>query len=135
MGIRNESAAPLVFLVIKTPRTSAPLPESALADKPGIFVNMIDFAPLKPGKDETFREWFRHSSEILARHPGFISRTLLGPMEGGSRYAAVVEHESKETFMDMQLSDDRQDLLREAESLVLGPSTPHFYETILSYRK
>jgi quercetin dioxygenase-like cupin family protein/heme-degrading monooxygenase HmoA len=135
MGIRNESAAPLVFLVIKTPLKALPLPESALADKPGTFVNMIDFAPLKPGKDETFREWFRRSSEILARHPGFLSRTLLGPMEGGSRYAAVVEHESKETFMDMQLSDDRQDLLREAESLVLGPSTPHFYETILSYRK
>jgi hypothetical protein len=37
--------------------------------------------------------------------------------------------------MDMQLSDDREELFRQAESLVLGPSTPHFYETLLSYRK
>ena len=135
MGIRNESAKPLVFLVIKTPAAAVPIRESALAGKPGTFVNMIDFAPLKPGKDGSFREWFRHSSEILAKHPGFVSRTLLGPIEGGSHYAAVVEHESKETFMDMQLSDDRQELFRQAESLVLGPSTPHYYEMILSCRK
>lgn len=135
MGIRNESAKPLVFLVIKTPLAAGPVRDSALAGKPGTFVNMIDFAPLKPGKEESFREWFHHSSEIFAKHPGFVSRTLLGPIEGGSRYAAVVEHESKETFMDMQLSDDREELFRQAEPLVLGPSTPHFYETLLSYRK
>jgi quercetin dioxygenase-like cupin family protein/heme-degrading monooxygenase HmoA len=134
MGIRNESAIPLVFLVIKAP-AAAPIRESALSGKAGTFVNMIDFAPLKPGKDESFREWFHQSSEILAKHPGFVSRTLLGPIEGGSRYAAVIEHESKDTFMDMQLSDDREKLFRKAESLVLGPSIPRFYEMILSYRK
>jgi len=134
MAVRNESAAPLVFLVIKTP-LAAPVRDSALAGKQGSFVNLIDFAPLKPGKEEIFREWFHDSSEVFAKHPGFISRTLLGPIEGGSRYAAVVEHESKETFMDMQLSDDREELFRRVEPLVLGPSTPHFYETVFSYRK
>ncbi len=135
MGIRNESAAPLVFLVIKTPHEEGPAPESALSAKTGSFVNLIDFAPPKPGKEEAFLAWFHDSSEVFARHPGFISRTLLGPIEGGSRYAAVVEHESKETFMDMHLSDDREELFRRVEPLVLGPSTPHFYETLLSYRK
>jgi quercetin dioxygenase-like cupin family protein/heme-degrading monooxygenase HmoA len=135
MGIRNESMKPLVFLVIKTPLTAGPVQDSTLAGKPGTFVNLIDFAPLKPGKEETFREWFHHSSEVFARHPGFISRTLLGPIEGSSRYAAVVEHESKETFMDMHLSDDREELFLQAEPLVLGSSTPHFYETLLTYRK
>ncbi len=85
--------------------------------------------------EETFREWFHNSSQVFAKHPGFISRTLLGPIDGGSRYAAVVEHESKETFMDMHLSDDREELFLEVEPLVLGSSTPHFYETLLSYRK
>jgi quercetin dioxygenase-like cupin family protein/heme-degrading monooxygenase HmoA len=135
MGIRNESATPLVFLVIKTPLAAAPVHDPALAGKLGSFINLIDFAPPKPGKEEIFREWFHHSSEVFARHPGFISRTLLGPIEGGSRYAALVEHESKETFMDMQLSDDREELFRQVEPLVLGSSTPHFYETLLSYRK
>jgi quercetin dioxygenase-like cupin family protein/heme-degrading monooxygenase HmoA len=135
MGVRNESAAALVFLVIKTPLAAAPARESDLVGKPGGFVNLIDFAPLKPGKEEAFREWFTHSSEVFAKHQGFVSRTLLGPIEGGSRYAAVVEHESKETFMDMQLSDDREELFHHVEPLLLGQSVPHFYETLLSYRK
>ncbi len=134
MAVRNESANPLVFLVIKTPSAPGPVRDPVLGAKPGTFINLIDFAPLKPGKEEAFRVWFHHSSEVLAKHPGFVSRTLLGPIEGGSRYAAVVEHESKETFMDMQLSDDREELFRQAEPLILGPSTPHFFETLLSYR-
>lgn len=135
MGIRNESTEPLVCLVIKTPLAEGPDRDTVLAAKPGTFVNLVDFAPPKPGKEETFREWFHHSSRIFATHPGFISRTLLGPIDGGSRYAAVIEHESKETFMDMHLSDDREKLFLQLEPLVLGSFTPHFYETLLSYRK
>lgn len=134
MGIVNDSKAPLVFLVIKTPQPEHSFRESAAGSRAGIFVNLVDFAPLKPGKEEAFREWFRRSSEVFAKHKGFISRTLLGPIEGGSRYAAIVEHESKETFMDMHLSDDREELFRQTESLILGESKPHFYELLDSYR-
>ncbi len=135
MGIANDAEEPLVFLVIKTPRPEEAAREAALSDRPETFVNLVDFAPLKPGKQEAFLEWFRRSSEIFARHPGFIARTLLGPIEGSNRYAAIVEHESKETFMDMHLSDDRVQLFQEVEPLVLGQSTPHFYELLISYRQ
>ena len=59
-----------------------------------------------------FLEWFRHSSEVFSKHPGFISRTILAPIKGGNRYAVIVEHESKGTFMDMHLSDDREALFQ-----------------------
>lgn len=134
MGILNDSQAPLVFLVIQTPPANAMPRESFLDSQAGIFVNLIDFAPLKPGKEEAFQEWFRHSSEVFAKHPGFISRTLLGPIEGSSRYAAIVEHESKETFMDMHLSDDREQLFHEVEPLIFGESKPHFYRLLTSHR-
>ncbi len=135
MGIRNDSAAQLVFLVIKTPRAEGDSGRSAAAGKKGTFVNLVDFAPIKPGKMEIFFDWFGKSSEVFAKHPGFISRTLLGPIEGSTRYAAIVEHESKDTFMDMHLSDDREQLIHEVEPLLLGSSIPHFYETLASYRK
>jgi quercetin dioxygenase-like cupin family protein/heme-degrading monooxygenase HmoA len=135
MGIVNDSKEPLVFLVFKTPQPEEAAREAALSDKPATFVNLVDFAPLKPGKQEEFLEWFRRSSEIFARHPGFISRTLLGPIEGSNHYAAIIEHESKETFMDMHLSDDRVQLFQEVEPLILGQSTPHFYELLISYRQ
>jgi quercetin dioxygenase-like cupin family protein/heme-degrading monooxygenase HmoA len=135
MGIANDSGETLVFLVIKTPEQQEVKKKSALGGQAGVFVNLVDFAPLKPGKEGAFLEWFRHSSEVFAGHPGFISRTLLGPIEGASRYAAVVEHESKDTFMDMHLSDDREQLFQRVEPLVLGTSKPHFYELLISYRK
>ena len=134
LGILNNSEASLVFLVIETPQQDAMPRQSFLNSQAGAFVNLIDFAPLKPGKEEAFQEWFRHSSEVFAKHPGFISRTLLGPIEGSIRYAAVVEHESKETFMDMHLSDDREQLFREVESLILGESKPQFYHLLTSHR-
>jgi quercetin dioxygenase-like cupin family protein/heme-degrading monooxygenase HmoA len=134
MGIANDSEEPLVFLVFKTSQPEEAAREAALSDKPETFINLVDFAPVKPGKQEAFLEWFRRSSEIFARHPGFISRTLLGPIEGGTHYAAIVEHESKGTFMDMHLSDDRVQLFQEVEPLVLGASTPHFFELLISYR-
>jgi len=135
MGIWNDSRDPLVFLVIKTPLPEERPREAAVSVQKGLFVNLVDFAPLKPGKEGAFAEWFRRSSEVFGKHPGFISRTLLGPIEGGSRYAAIVEHESKETFMDMHLSDDREQLFHQVEPLLLGSSTPHFYELLISYRK
>jgi quercetin dioxygenase-like cupin family protein/heme-degrading monooxygenase HmoA len=134
MGIANDSDEPLVVLAIRTPLSEETPRDTALGGNAGSFVNLVDFAPVKPGKQEVFLDWFRRSSEVFARHHGFISRTLLAPIEGGSRYAAIVEHESKETFMDMHLSDDRAQLFQEVEPLVLGASTPHFYELLISYR-
>jgi heme-degrading monooxygenase HmoA len=111
MSIQNESPERLVFLVIKTPHPDAVKKDSPKdKNREGSFVNLIRFPLLKAGKDAEFREWFRHSSELFAKHQGFISRTLLKSTEGTDRYAAVVEHESKETFMAMHLSDDRQAL-------------------------
>ena len=135
VGIVNDSAKPLVFLVMETPETKQePLGQAAAAGPAGTFVNLVDFAPLKPGKQEAFLDWFRRSSEVFSRHAGFLSRTLLGPIEGASRYAVIVEHESKDSFMDMHLSDDRERLSREVEPVVLGETKPHFYEVLISFR-
>ena len=136
MSIRNESTERLVFLVIKTPHPDA-FQKDSLEDKnsEGRFVNLINFLALKPGKEKEFREWFGHSSEIFSGHQGFISRTLLKSTEGTDRYAAVVEHESKETFMAMHLSDDRQALFKKVETLIDGMPEPHFYEVVATRRK
>ena len=70
----------------------------------GTFVNLVNFPPIRPGKEAEFLEWFRWSNELYSKHKGFISRTLLKPTEGNPNYAAIVEHESEETFMAMHLS-------------------------------
>lgn len=98
------------------------------------FVNLVNFPPIKPGKDTEFLEWFRWSNEVYAKHKGFISRSLLKPMDKGT-YAAMVEHESKETFMAMHHSQDREEAFKRVEPLFDGRPTPHFYEVVISHGK
>ncbi len=58
---------------------------------------------IKDGKDTEFRQWFEDSNRAYAQHPGFIRRVLLQPQDGRN-YVAIVEHESRETFMAMHTS-------------------------------
>jgi antibiotic biosynthesis monooxygenase (ABM) superfamily enzyme len=101
----------------------------------GTFVNLVDFPPIRPGKEAEFLEWFRWTNELYAKHKGFISRTLLKPTEGSPNYAAIVEHASKETFMAMHLSKDREEAFKRVEPLFEGNPTPHFYEVVISRKK
>ena len=53
-----------------------------------MFIVIINFPPIKAGKDEEFREWFAWSNKEFAKSAGFISRRLLKPVKGGN-YAAL----------------------------------------------
>lgn len=95
-----------------------------------MFVNIIHFPPIKPGKDAEFQAWFAWSNEQYARHKGFISRKLLKPREGGN-YVGEVEHESYETFMAMHISPTQAEAHKRVESLFDGGPSPTFYEVVL----
>ncbi len=95
-----------------------------------MFVNIIHFPPLKAGKDTEFREWFAWSNQEYAKHQGFISRRLLQPRQGGN-YAAIVEHESYETFMAMHTSPTQAEASQRVKPLFEGNPTPEFYEVVI----
>jgi heme-degrading monooxygenase HmoA len=94
-----------------------------------MFVNIIRFPPIKAGKDDVFRGWFAWSNEEYAKHPGFISRKLLRPREGGN-YVAVVEHESYETFIAMHTSPTQAEANKAVKPLLDGEPVPEFYEVV-----
>ena len=95
-----------------------------------MFVNIIQFPPIKDGKDTKFQEWFIWSNGEYAKHEGFISRRLLTPYEGGN-YVAVVEHKSYETFMAMHTSLTQAKALERVKPLLDGSPNPQFYEVII----
>lgn len=66
----------------------------------------------------------------VLRTKGFIRRRLLKPPQGGT-YAAVVEHQSRETFMAMHSSPVHEEAGRRVKGLLDGQPTPHFYEVIV----
>lgn len=99
-----------------------------------MFVNIIEFPPVKKGKDEEFREWFKWSNTVYEKFDGFKSRQLLKPTKG-RRYAAIVEHETEETFMAMHLSDERQKAWEKVEPLLEWSPTPRFYEVVIASKR
>ena len=94
-----------------------------------MFVNIIHFPPVKAGQDGAFQEWFAWSNRAYAAHPGFISRRLLKPLEGGN-YAAIVEHESYATFMAMHTSSTQAEAGERVKPLLDGSPTPEFYTVV-----
>jgi heme-degrading monooxygenase HmoA len=95
-----------------------------------MFVNIVHFPPIKDGKDSEFRDWFAWSNQEFAKHKGFIRRRLLKPLEGGN-YAAIVEHESSDTFMDMHNSPTQANALQRVLPLFDGSPSREFYEVII----
>ena len=106
----------LILDAVNGPQTKS---AEAIEKKPkGMFVNLVNFPSVKPGKEAAFLEWSRWSNEVYFKHKGFISRTLLKSTEGGPRYAAIAEHDSKETFMAMHLSKDRAEAFEKVQPLL-----------------
>lgn len=97
-----------------------------------MFINLIHFPPVKAGKDAEFRAWFAWSNGEYAKHPGFISRRLLVPHAGGN-YAAIVEHESYETFMAMHTSPTQALANQRVKPLLDGGPTPEFFDTVTEW--
>jgi len=94
-----------------------------------MFVDFVFFPPIKDGKDAEFREWFAWSNEGFAKSEGFISRTLLIPLEGGN-YASVFEFQSQEAFKAMQASPFHAEANKRGVPLFDGFPDHHFYELI-----
>ena len=95
-----------------------------------MFVVIINFPPIKEGNDAEFQEWFSRSNKEFANHKGFISRKLLKPLKDGT-YAAVVEHESYETFMAMHTSPVHDEAGKKVAPMFDGNPTPRFYNVIV----
>lgn len=95
-----------------------------------MFVAIITFPPIKEGKDDEFREWFSWSNREFSKERGFIRRKLLKPLQGGN-YTAILEHESRETFMAMHDSPVHDEAGKRVQNLFEGNPAPALYEVIV----
>jgi len=94
-----------------------------------MFVVIINFPPIKAGKDKEFRDWFEWSNKEFSKYKGFVNRRLLKPLKDGN-YAAIVEHESHDTFMAMHTSPFHDEARERVTLLFDGHPNPVFYEVV-----
>jgi heme-degrading monooxygenase HmoA len=95
-----------------------------------VFVNIVRFPPIKCGKDAEFRDWFAWTNEEYAKQEGFVRRRLLKARDSDA-YAAIVEHQSYETFMAMHTSPLQAEARRRVQDFLDGDPSPAFYDEVL----
>ncbi len=93
-----------------------------------MFINFVEFPPIKEGKEQDFKDWFKKSNAIFSKFDGFVSRRLLVSAKGS--YAGLVEHQSKETFLKMHNSKEQAELHAKAAPMFNGEPRPSFYEVV-----
>jgi heme-degrading monooxygenase HmoA len=94
-----------------------------------MYVAIINFPPVKPGKDAEFREWFEWANREFAGFKGFVRRRLLAPEKGGN-YAAFVEFEDRDAYSAIQTSPTHGEAGRRVAPLLDGNPAPNFYEVM-----
>jgi heme-degrading monooxygenase HmoA len=94
-----------------------------------MFIAIVQFPPLRPGKDAEFQEWFAWSNEELRKMEGFLGRRLLKPVAGGN-YVSIVEYENREAFTAMQASPAHEEAGKRVAPLLDGVPSPAFYEAL-----
>lgn len=95
-----------------------------------MFVVLVNFPPIKKGKEEEFKEWFTWSNKEFASIKGFIRRRLLIPEKEGN-YAALVEFESREAFMAMHTNPIHDEAGKRVAPLLDGNPTPNLYDVLM----
>lgn len=94
-----------------------------------MFIAMITF-PIKPDKDEEFREWFSRTNREFAGHKGLLNRRLLKHTDNGG-YVIMVEHESRETFIAGSSHPDHVKAGDLLPPMLAGEPIPQFYEVVI----
>ena len=92
-----------------------------------MFVNFVLFS-IKEGKEQEFKDWFKESNAVFSKFDGFISRTLLVSSSG--QFAGIVQHKSRDTFMKMEASKERNEMRTKALAVFEAEPKASFYEVV-----
>ncbi len=93
-----------------------------------MFVNFVEYPPIKKEKEKEFREWFKESNTVFSKFDGFVSRKLLVSEKGA--YAAIIEHRSKDTFMKMRNNSEHATIHAKGIAMMDGEPKPSFYTIV-----
>ncbi|MCX6151311.1 MAG: antibiotic biosynthesis monooxygenase [Ignavibacteriales bacterium] len=96
-----------------------------------MFINTIEFPPIKAGKESEFLEWFKWSNSVYKKFTGFISRRLLQHTKGTGSYVILMEHENDKTFMNMHTSKEQKESFAKLKPLLEGSPSAKFYNVII----
>jgi heme-degrading monooxygenase HmoA len=94
-----------------------------------MLVVIIDFPPIREGKETEFLEWFAWSNREFSKQRGFINRRLLKPLTG-TNFAVLLEIENREALASLQSSAFHNEAAGRVGPLLDGSPAPQLYEVV-----
>jgi uncharacterized protein len=94
--------------------------ESPDAAQPGTTVTQVIFSRVKPGMEDSYREWAARMQQAQARYPGYRGMYLQPPAPGGTHWITMLRFETTEQLNAWIGAPERAAMLKEARAFIEG---------------
>ena len=88
------------------------------AERPKSDVTEVIFSRLKPGMEDTYREWAARIQTAQAKYPGYRGMFLQPPNEKGGTWTSFIRFESPGQLEAWMNSPERKELLSEGKTFI-----------------
>lgn len=87
-------------------------------ERPDSHVTEVIFSKIKPGEEDTYREWAARMQAAQAKYPGYRGTFLQPPEEPGGLWTTIMRFDSAGHLEAWMTAPERQEMLRESKSFV-----------------
>ena len=92
--------------------------ESAGAVQPGTAVTQVIFSRIKPGMEDSYREWAARMQQAQAHYPGYRGMYLQPPGLGGTHWITMLRFATTEQLNAWLAAPERAAMLKEARAFI-----------------
>jgi uncharacterized protein len=92
--------------------------ESPDAAQPGTAVTQVIFSQIKPGTEESYREWAARMQHAQSRYAGYRGTYLQPPSRGGEHWITMLRFATTEQLTAWLAAPERAVMLKEATAFV-----------------
>ena len=105
-------------------------------DRPDSNVTEVIFSKIKPGKEDTYREWAARMQSAQAKYPGYKGTFLQPPDEKGGFWTTIMRFDSGSHLEGWMNAPERKEMLSESKAFIeheqltrLATSFPGWFPT------
>ncbi len=105
-------------------------------DRPDSDVTEVIFSKVKPGKEDTYREWAARIQSAQAKYPGYKGTYLQPPDEKGGFWTTIMRFDSASHLEGWMNAPERKEMLNESKAFIeheqltrLATSFPGWFPT------
>jgi antibiotic biosynthesis monooxygenase (ABM) superfamily enzyme len=87
-------------------------------EEPGSNVTEVIFSRIKPGMEDTYREWTVRIQAAQAKYPGYRGMFLQPPDEKGGMWTTIIRFDTAAQLEAWMNASERKELLRESKAFI-----------------